>query len=271
MHLFVSPHLDDAALSCGATIASLTRLGHQAVLLTVFAGRDKHRTLAPYAARYHAKCGLADFWTRRWEDVQACTILGAGQVHLQFSEVLYRRDQHGRPRISSRDDLFSPLTDDDRLVVADVGAELRRWLLRLRPITVYGPLGMGSHVDHVITSVALQRAVAKLDGEAPPRLLLYEEMPYSVWPDSPTVFTRLHATATPVVRQVTDEDWQRKLMAIDAYQSQLTSVWKDQNWRLALGHHARQVTKGSLGERTWAPSDPLRPPLGATSESAEIS
>ncbi len=253
-HLFVSPHLDDAALACGGTIAAVTRTGQQAIILTVFAGRDRHRTLTPRAARYHAKCGMADFWTRRWEDVAACTTLGAGQVHLEFPEVLYRRDRHGRPRVHTRDDLFSSLTDDDHLVLTEVTNALVRWLARLRPTAVYGPAGFGGHVDHALTSAAIQQVAAQPgDGSHMP-LALYEEMPYAVWPDSDRTYARLRSDATPKVREVTREDWQRKLAAIGAYRSQLRSIWNDTDWQAALREHARELTGGRLGERTWAPA-----------------
>src|SRR6266487_3552646 len=171
MQLFISPHLDDGVLSCGGAIASTTRRGGEAVVLTVFAGDNGGRKLAPYAARYHAKCGLADFWTRRWEDIEACGLLGAGVVHLGFPEIIYRYDRHGRPRCSRRADLFSSLSADDETVAAEVGVELRLWIQRLGPEVVCGPAGFGEHVDHVIVNTALRRAVletvSELGAEAP--------------------------------------------------------------------------------------------------------
>ena len=37
-HVFVSPHPDDAALSCGGLIAGLRDLGQAVTILTVFSG-----------------------------------------------------------------------------------------------------------------------------------------------------------------------------------------------------------------------------------------
>ena len=39
--LLISPHLDDAAMSAGATIAALTAAGSQVVVCTVFAGKPQ--------------------------------------------------------------------------------------------------------------------------------------------------------------------------------------------------------------------------------------
>ena len=37
-HVFVSPHPDDIALSCGGLVASLRELGQTVTILTVFSG-----------------------------------------------------------------------------------------------------------------------------------------------------------------------------------------------------------------------------------------
>lgn len=252
VQLFVSPHLDDAVLSCGGVIASIVRQGGEAVVLTVFAGANGGRKLAPYAARYHAKCGLSDFWTRRWEDIEACELLGAGFVHLRFPEILYRYDRHGRPRAEGRGDLFSALRADDEAIVAAVGVELRRWIERLRPAVVCGPAGFGEHVDHLIVNIALRRAVSDIGSEAP-RCWLYEDMPYAATGDrTAAIQAALAKAAEPVVRQLAEPDWSRKLRAIEAYRSQLASIWHVDDWRAALRVHAEEVAAGrGIAERVW--------------------
>jgi LmbE family N-acetylglucosaminyl deacetylase len=47
-HVFVSPHPDDVALSCGGLIASLRELGQNVTILTVFSGIGGHDELTPY-------------------------------------------------------------------------------------------------------------------------------------------------------------------------------------------------------------------------------
>ena len=50
LHLFVSPHFDDAVLSCGATMHRLRRLGERVMVLTVCAGvPDNSQSLATHA------------------------------------------------------------------------------------------------------------------------------------------------------------------------------------------------------------------------------
>jgi LmbE family N-acetylglucosaminyl deacetylase len=47
-HVFVAPHPDDVALSCGGLIASLRELGQNVAIVTVFSGTGENRTLSPY-------------------------------------------------------------------------------------------------------------------------------------------------------------------------------------------------------------------------------
>ena len=90
----VSPHLDDAALSLGATIAEATRRRSRVEILTVFAcdpGSD-----APTEG-WDARAGFATEGEaargRREEDTLACEVLGATPVWLPYGSVDYER--HG--------------------------------------------------------------------------------------------------------------------------------------------------------------------------------
>src|ERR1700709_1821278 len=47
-HVFVAPHPDDVALSCGGLIASLRELGQTVTILTVFSGDGSSDGLTSY-------------------------------------------------------------------------------------------------------------------------------------------------------------------------------------------------------------------------------
>ncbi|HYM82972.1 MAG TPA: PIG-L family deacetylase [Candidatus Dormibacteraeota bacterium] len=47
-HVFVAPHPDDVALSCGGLIASLRELGQNVTIVTVFSGNGVSERLTPY-------------------------------------------------------------------------------------------------------------------------------------------------------------------------------------------------------------------------------
>ncbi len=97
----VSPHLDDAVLSLGATIASAARAGVEVRVLTVFAGDPGART-APSA--HERACGFATAGEaarrRRVEDREAIGLLGATPHWLAFAD---RDDEDARqdPAIAS--------------------------------------------------------------------------------------------------------------------------------------------------------------------------
>lgn len=90
----VSPHLDDAALSLGATIADATSRGVRVEILTVF-GCDPASDAS--TGGWDARAGFATEGeaarARREEDALACEALGATPVWLPYGSVDYKR--HG--------------------------------------------------------------------------------------------------------------------------------------------------------------------------------
>jgi LmbE family N-acetylglucosaminyl deacetylase len=92
----VSPHLDDAALSLGATIAYATRAGVPVTVLTVFAGDPGS---GEPAGVWDGLCGFATAGDaarlRREEDARACAILGAEPVWLPFADQDYCGPRNG--------------------------------------------------------------------------------------------------------------------------------------------------------------------------------
>lgn len=47
-HIFISPHPDDAALSCGGLIAHLRELGQNVIIISVFSGHGDLNRMSPY-------------------------------------------------------------------------------------------------------------------------------------------------------------------------------------------------------------------------------
>jgi hypothetical protein len=47
-HIFISPHPDDAALSCGGLIAHLRELGQNVIIISVFSGHGDLNRMTPY-------------------------------------------------------------------------------------------------------------------------------------------------------------------------------------------------------------------------------
>jgi LmbE family N-acetylglucosaminyl deacetylase len=159
--LAVSPHLDDAAFSAGATLAALADAGHEVSVVTCFTRS------VPGPSGFALACQLdkglpadVDYMAlRRAENDAAMAVLGATPVDLDLPEAPHRG-------YTSAADLFAGVHpgDDVWLEVADrlTGLTADLWL---------APQALGAHVDHL----QVLHAVAALD------------RPVLWWRDSPYV------------------------------------------------------------------------------------
>ena len=140
--LVVSPHLDDAVLSLGGSIARWTAAGRRVVIATVFTTGPPLDELAPRMRRF------GDYAVRRAEDDAACAVLGAEPRRLDQIERAFRR-----PFLTGWSFFTTP---PDRAGFATLDATTRALdgLLELQPELVVVPIGIGNHVDHVETLIA---------------------------------------------------------------------------------------------------------------------
>lgn len=183
----VSPHLDDAAFSCGGIAASLARAGWRVVIATVFT-RSVHPATG-FALACQRDKGLADsvdyMALRRAEDADAAASLDASFVHLDLPEAPHRGYD------SARDLFGAPRAGD---AVAPVTAALARAVASFAPALVLAPLGCGAHVDHIRTI----DAVLALDTRAV-ALGFYRDTPYVIRDPDARPDPRLAAAAPHVV------------------------------------------------------------------------
>lgn len=87
----ISPHLDDAALSLGATISAATAIGTRVDVVTVFGGDPE--SVRP-SGDWDRQCGFTTEGEavrgRRHEDAQACALLGVTPTWLPYGDEQYR-------------------------------------------------------------------------------------------------------------------------------------------------------------------------------------
>jgi LmbE family N-acetylglucosaminyl deacetylase len=167
--LALSPHLDDAAFSCGGLLASLAQDGWRVVMATLFTGSVADPQ--GFALACQLDKGLAaeiDYMAlRRDEDVRAAAALGiAPPVHLPFREAPHRG-------YGSAPELFSDTRADDG-IAADLAPVLTGLIAAEKPDLVLAPQAIGGHVDHV----QAVRALRSLDVAAP--ILWWRDFPYTV-------------------------------------------------------------------------------------------
>ena len=155
--IYLSPHFDDAALSCGGLIWEQSRQGIAAEIWTLCAGDAPAGPLSPLAVACHAEWGIPSveemLTLRRREDREAANLLGARLVHFDIPDCIYRHAPTGKPLYSQA--VFSaPNSLDGEL------AQKMTTLLRSRLLpddTLVCPLCLGQHVDHVLVRQAAER------------------------------------------------------------------------------------------------------------------
>jgi LmbE family N-acetylglucosaminyl deacetylase len=197
----MSPHLDDAVLSCGALLAHLAPR-HPITVVTAFTAAAPPPWSLPARRHLHA-IGMADaeflFGQRQAEDREVLAGIGAMAVHLGLRDALFRRvgesarglpgpgrlpdswRQWGRWRPQSRERWAYPTFRFDaargRVASCDAGlpAELSARVGEIARASgakvVFAPLGIGRHVDHLI----MRRAAQDLGL----RTVYYSDFPYS--------------------------------------------------------------------------------------------
>ena len=168
--LFISPHLDDVAFSCGATMSWLASRGWRCVLATAFT-RSVHNPTG-FALACQTDKGLpvdVDYMAlRRQEDTACGRALGTDAVlWLDFAEAPHRG-------YDTAAQLFAPPLMGDS-VVEPLSQALSALCRELQPAITFAPLALGAHVDHV----QLQRAVRLAVGAQAP-VAWYRDMPYAM-------------------------------------------------------------------------------------------
>jgi len=240
--VFVAPHPDDVALSCGGTVALAARTGSP-IIATLFAGRPADE-VSEFAAFQHERWGVdaASVATARLaEDEAAALALGetVQQVRFDYLDAIYRN-----PAYSSDDALFGTLQDDDLPLIDQIVADLAR----LDASEYVVPLAAGNHVDHQLAF----RAGRRLAGRGA-SVWAYADIPYVI--DNPRAITERLARGTVREVHVTyldDAAFERKCQAVECYPSQLPVLFRDLgDHRAALDRHARATGGGKRAEVCW--------------------
>jgi LmbE family N-acetylglucosaminyl deacetylase len=245
-HVYLSPHLDDAALSCGGAIARHTSAGAHVLVVTLCTAAPAPNTpLGRFAHDHHLMWGLAPeraMAERQREDDLALDRLGADTYRAGMLDAIYRMPE----AYTDNSTLFGTPAAGDPLSYSahQLVAALQR---RAPSATFYAPLGVGNHVDHQIIHIAAREAIG-------PALAFYEDFPYVL---SPEAFERrLGALAQRFVPSTItiDTTLTRKIGAISAYTSQLGSLF-DEPAAMAriVSEYAESLRPetGSYGERVW--------------------
>ncbi len=213
-HIYFSPHLDDAVLSAGGLIHDQAKAGQAVEIWTFMAGFPKDDESSEYARATVAGWGLSSgeeaLRIRREEDKKAAALLGAKAVHYEFLDCVFRRNRMGQVIYK---DVFAPPHPSEADLPAQVAQTMIAWL---KPKdTVYCPLGVGNHIDHI----TVRKAAEMLRHQ----LVYVQDVPYSIRKPEDLAFKTANLReARKRVSKLGAEAW---LAAIEIYVTQMPTLF----------------------------------------------
>ena len=187
--LFISPHLDDVALSCAGLIFGLAGT-KETCIITIFTDAGGHKpTLS--AKRFLKLSGTnnarSHFDKRRNEDILATKYLGAKHAHLEFEDGSFRRKNAPKnwlARILPEFEHIYPtyrwhlirskVAESDQPLIRKVAKSIRDLNLIVKGSLIFAPWGFGGHADHLIA----KKVAESLNCD----LCYYSDIPYCFAP-----------------------------------------------------------------------------------------
>ena len=241
--IYLSPHLDDVALSCGGLVWEQTQTGSSVSIWTICAGDPPPGPLSPFAESLHERwqSGAEAMALRRKEDIAACDLLGASSRHFPIPDCIYRHvGQENTPVCDTEESLFGSLPPSEAPLIKELSAELSGTISQ--NANVVCPLTLGGHVDHVLTREAIESIGRPL--------WYYADFPYLE--NDLGYFAKLRqagweSQVFPVSKRGVTA-WEQ---AVAAHASQVSTFWPDlDSMQAAIRAHYEQ----DHGIRLWRPN-----------------
>jgi LmbE family N-acetylglucosaminyl deacetylase len=180
--IFLSPHYDDAVLSCCEMLSFLSGKTDVTVINVFTKAHAKPYTLS--AKQYLKQCGFTDALTlyahREQEDLRALKKMPLRTLNLGYQDALFRQKENPSffGKIFAE---FSHVYPTYRWhVIGSISPNdyapkmLYRQLLKLtaKNAYIFAPFGIGGHVDHRIVRLSAEKATT--------RLIYYSDFPYNI-------------------------------------------------------------------------------------------
>jgi len=230
--IYISPHLDDAALSAGGFIYEQACAGIPVEIWNIVCGFPPPGELTPLAQLMHFQwnSGTAEetVLMRRAEDAKATDILGAKATYFDVPDCIYRRGPNGEP-------LYTNIFVEPHEAEADLPAQIAQSLLPLLgpDDRVICQFGVGGHVDHILVRQAAERL----------------ERPLWYAADQPYLFKQPGELAGFVdgmnesLHPITEAGLGAWIEATLAYESQLSSLFEstDQVSEMVISYYAERA------------------------------
>jgi LmbE family N-acetylglucosaminyl deacetylase len=215
--IFLSPHYDDVALSCGGLVWDLARQGGSVEIWTVMGGLPPDEEYSDFARQNHHAWGMSGkeaILERRNEDIAACKVLGAQQRYFDWPDSIYRRDPNtGETVVKNNDELMGKPPESS--LVAEIAMMLDAEIPQ--DAFLVCPMGLGDHIDHRAVFQACE-SLTRVDFH-------YADYPYILKTfDSPDFLAGTWKKVPRFLDQDALHAWED---AILCYTSQLSGIWQD--------------------------------------------
>ena len=232
--IYLSPHLDDVALSVGGLLWEQSQAGERVSVWTICGGNPPPGNFSPFAQSLQTRweTGGDSMDVRRKEDIESCRILGAESVHFNIPDCIYRRSpENGKHLYDSEEALWIPVHPDEEALADQISAEMAAKIPE--GARVVCPLTLGNHVDHRLTRMAAKKLGIPL--------WFYADYPYVLDEENLKALEKHRSILFPISSQAL-QAWQR---AIAAHRSQISTFWSNLDEMRAAIQKYCQLMKGT--------------------------
>ncbi|MBY9000664.1 MAG: PIG-L family deacetylase [Candidatus Heimdallarchaeota archaeon] len=140
-HIFLSPHLDDAVVSCGGTIAKLVYQREEVLVVSIY---TKNPEIKKIPKKFHK---FAIYDQRKKEDQKALNRLSVDYKWLDIEERAYRIPLLKKPTDIFKINLSEGLEQFSN--ITKIQTEIDKLIEKYPKSKFYAPLAIGNHFDHV--------------------------------------------------------------------------------------------------------------------------
>ncbi len=217
--IYLSPHYDDAVLSCGGLIRDQVNRGDNVEVWTIFGGDPPAEELSLFAQVLHYRWGipLESVEVRRSEDLNALRILGASAKHFDFQDCIYRKNfesdeflYEDMEKITDGGDIGEPLLMKN--------IEERMSVLKKTDAQVVAPFSVGDHADHRIIRIISDKF--RID------IKYYLDFPYVFMGESREK-NQNYENYSFSNYKISGESLSSWKLAVAEYKSQISSFWEN--------------------------------------------
>lgn len=248
-HIFFSPHLDDAVLSCGGLIAGLKNKS-STLVVSIFSDVGQGTT-SEFGEMFINTCGYKNGFSlireRKIEEKRAAEKLGYDFLFLDFPDAFFRFERKIFSKkyfYDSRKTLFGKLDEKDKLIIAVIKKRLKDIIKKIftKDGRLYFPLTVGNHIDHqIINKIGYSFLLEKFVSNK--RTYFYEDFPYIARAtDRDRLRNGLQEKGLKLKKElISKKNLQLKYESILAYQSQIECLFesKDKFMKLFLSFYQK--------------------------------